>query len=170
MQNLIRKLKKGILLILNVLCPSCPLRVRIFRLFGGNIAKNAKIEYVHLLNYDGNNLNNFIVADRAYIGCASILDLSGRIIIGKSVKMAAGCNISTHIDVGKENSLSKYFPKLVQDVVIGNNTWIGLSTTILCGVNVGENTAIGSCSLINKDIPSNVLAYGIPVKIKRVLE
>ena len=32
-------------------------------------------------------------------------------------------------------------------------------------LEIGENTVIGSGSLVTKSIPSNVLAYGIPAKI-----
>ena len=37
------------------------------------------------------------------------------------------------------------------------------------GATVGENSIIGAFSFVNKDIPDNVLAYGIPVKIVRNL-
>ncbi len=167
MRETLRRLKKGIVFILNALCPSCPWRVRLFRLFGGKIHKNAKIEFVNLVQFDGTNLANLEMAEGAYIGPATLLDLSGRIVIGKSVKIAAGCNISTHVNPGEENEMIRRFPKEVKDVVIGDHSWIGLSTTILCGVRIGENTAIGSCSLVNRDIPSDVLAYGVPARVHK---
>ena len=32
------------------------------------------------------------------------------------------------------------------------------------GVTIGENSIIGAFSFVNKDIPSNILAFGIPAK------
>lgn len=36
---------------------------------------------------------------------------------------------------------------------------------ILKGVTIGENTIIGAGSIVTKDIPSNVIAAGIPCKV-----
>ena len=52
-----------------------------------------------------------------------------------------------------------------KNVVIGNHVWIAPSTTIMKGVNIGSDTIIGSHTLVTKDIPSNVLAVGMPAKI-----
>jgi acetyltransferase-like isoleucine patch superfamily enzyme len=46
---------------------------------------------------------------------------------------------------------------------------IGTSTTILCGVTIGENAVIGAGSVVTKDIPPNVVVAGVPAKILRKL-
>ena len=33
-----------------------------------------------------------------------------------------------------------------------------------------ENSVVGACSFVNKDIPDNRIAYGIPVKLVRKLD
>lgn len=38
-------------------------------------------------------------------------------------------------------------------VTIGRNVWIGANVTILPGVTIGENSVIGACSLVTRDIP-----------------
>ena len=35
------------------------------------------------------------------------------------------------------------------------------------GVTVGENSIIGAFSFVNEDIPDNVIATGVPVKVKK---
>ena len=42
-------------------------------------------------------------------------------------------------------------------IEVGSNCFIGARTTILPNVKIGDNTIIGACSLVNKDIPSNVV-------------
>lgn len=49
-------------------------------------------------------------------------------------------------------------------VVIGNNVYIGRDSCILKGVTIGDNVIIGAKSLVNKDIPSNSVAAGVPAK------
>lgn len=50
-------------------------------------------------------------------------------------------------------------------VRLGKNVWIGSNVTILGGVTIGDNSVIGAGSLVNKDIPSNVVAVGNPCKV-----
>ena len=50
-------------------------------------------------------------------------------------------------------------------IKIGNNCFIGCRSTILCGVTIGDNSIIGAGSLVNRDIPSNCVAAGVPCKV-----
>jgi len=57
-----------------------------------------------------------------------------------------------------------------KEVNIGNNVWVSVQVVILHGVNIGDNSVIGACSLVRKDVPSNVFAVGNPLKIIRTIE
>ena len=52
-------------------------------------------------------------------------------------------------------------------VVIEDNVWIGAGAIILPGVRIGENSVIGAGSVVTKDIPANVVAYGSPCRVMR---
>jgi len=56
-----------------------------------------------------------------------------------------------------------------RDVIIGKNVWIGSSCMILKGVTIGDNSVIAAGSIITKNIPSSVLAGGVPAKVIRNL-
>ncbi|AVQ17410.1 acyltransferase [Fusobacterium gonidiaformans ATCC 25563] len=51
------------------------------------------------------------------------------------------------------------------DVIIGDNCWIGANVFICQGVKVGDCVVIGASSVVSKDIPSNSIAAGAPIKI-----
>lgn len=53
---------------------------------------------------------------------------------------------------------------------VGENCFIGCRSTILMGVTIGDNTIIGAGSVVNKDIPSNVVAAGVPCKVLCTLD
>jgi galactoside O-acetyltransferase len=53
------------------------------------------------------------------------------------------------------------------DVHIGKNVWIGAGALILPGVSIGDNSVIGAGSVVNKDIPANVVAVGNPCRVLR---
>lgn len=50
---------------------------------------------------------------------------------------------------------------------VGRNCWFGANVTVMPGVTIGDNTVIGAGSLVTKDIPANVVAFGSPCHVVR---
>lgn len=50
-------------------------------------------------------------------------------------------------------------------ISIGNHVWIGMNVVVMRGVTIGDNTIIGANSVVTKNIPSNVIAAGNPIKV-----
>ncbi|MHA2225643.1 MAG: acyltransferase [Candidatus Hodarchaeales archaeon] len=73
--------------------------------------------------------------------------------------------IGSQCSIYSESTIDGKFGK----VIIKKNARIGSHSLVMPGVTIGENTIIGAFSLVNKDIPNNVVAFGIPVEIKRKL-
>ena len=53
---------------------------------------------------------------------------------------------------------------------VGSNCWIGYGACILRGVSVGDNSVIGTNSVVTKDVPANAVVGGIPARIIRMRE
>ena len=47
---------------------------------------------------------------------------------------------------------------------------IGSSTTLLCGIIVGENAIVGAGSVVTKDVPPNTIVAGNPAHVLRKIE
>jgi UDP-N-acetylbacillosamine N-acetyltransferase len=50
-------------------------------------------------------------------------------------------------------------------VRVGRGAWIGLGTNVKDDVQVGAHSIVGAGSLVLKDIPEGVVAYGVPAKV-----
>ena len=50
-------------------------------------------------------------------------------------------------------------------IVIGKNVWIGANVTILGGVTIGDNSIIAAGAVVNKDIPPDSVAAGVPARV-----
>ena len=90
-------------------------------------------------------------------------------IILKSVKIfmsitAASFWTAGHpLDVEQRNLGLEY----AYPITVGDNVWFGAGVTVVPGVTIGSNTVIGAGSLVNRDIPSGVLAAGNPCRVIR---
>jgi acetyltransferase-like isoleucine patch superfamily enzyme len=54
-------------------------------------------------------------------------------------------------------------------VDIGCNVWIGMNSTVMPGVSIGDNSVIGAGSVVTRSIPSGVIAYGNPCRVVRAV-
>ena len=52
-----------------------------------------------------------------------------------------------------------------QDIEVSDDCWIGTRVTLLPGSNIGRDSVIGACSLVNKPFPPYAVIAGIPAKI-----
>jgi hypothetical protein len=88
------------------------------------------------------------------------------ITIGDMVDMNINFTILTH-DWCTHVFLGKYgkFLNSSGKVSIGNNVYFGANVTILKGVTIGDNCIIGAGSIVNKNIPSDSVAVGVPCNV-----
>jgi len=56
----------------------------------------------------------------------------------------------------------------MRDVTVGSNVWIGYGACVLRGVRVGDNSILGTSSVITKDVPANAVVAGVPAKLLRM--
>lgn len=94
-----------------------------------------------------------------------VLDV-GKVKIGDNFMCGPNVQISTagH-PLHPESRASGYEYGI--DITIGDNVWIGGNVLVCPGVTIGSNVVIGGGSVVTKDIPDNMLAYGNPCRIIR---
>ena len=85
-------------------------------------------------------------------------------IISRNVILNTGCSVDHDCFVGA-NSLLCPGVHLAGNVSIGENSLIGTGVSAVPGVEVGRGCEIGAGAVINKNIPDNSLAVGVPAKV-----
>jgi acetyltransferase-like isoleucine patch superfamily enzyme len=55
-----------------------------------------------------------------------------------------------------------------RDVHVGHNVWIGYGACVLRGVTVGDNSVVGTSSVVTADVPANAVVGGNPAKLIRM--
>ncbi len=89
-------------------------------------------------------------------------NFSAKIFIGKGVYIAPNVGIITANH--NFNNLDEH--ALGEDVIIGDNSWIGMNSVIMPGVILGEKTIVGAGSIVTKKFPEgNCVIAGNPAKV-----
>jgi len=79
----------------------------------------------------------------------------------EGVVMEDGVQIGSHCSIYSISTIDNKKGK----VVLKKNCKLGTHSVIMPGVTVGENSIIGAFSFVNKDVPNNVVVFGVPAKI-----
>ena len=99
------------------------------------------------------------IGKNVFIGMKCYLDdlEPSKMIIENNVVISYGCYFALH-GINQDHSF----------IHIKQSAYIGMRATVIAGKEgliIGENTIVGAASLVNKSLPDNVKAAGVPVKI-----
>lgn len=112
------------------------------------------------------NPGNISIGSDVYIAQGTWISASQGVSIGDEVLFGPYVIVATTNHTKVDGSY-RFGPPEGGEVVIKKGSWIGAHTTIGAGVTIGSGTAIGANSFVNKDIPNDVVAGGIPAKVVR---
>jgi acetyltransferase-like isoleucine patch superfamily enzyme len=120
----------------------------------GHLRQGARLcRDAHMGNYG--EMKNSTLGPGSKMGHFSYL---GDATVGKDVNIGAGtitCN---------------YDGKRKHKTVIHDGAFIGSDTMLVAPVEIGARARIGAGSVVTQDIPAGAVAYGVPARIKRIME
>lgn len=124
------------------------------------------------------NKDRFINVIHSGLDISKMSSLGNGVLINSKVSIAAHTHIGDFVSINRNVSIGHHTIigdycsinpgcNVAGNVTIGEGTTIGMGTNILHQVKIGKNSIIGAGSLVTKDLPDNVVAYGNPCKIIR---
>lgn len=141
--------------------------------FGKNFQNGVQLSSFYYSNYNClialNSDTEIIIGDNVVFSNGLSIDAVTKVTIGNNVMIGINCFIidSDGHDLNPEkrrNGIAK-----AAEIIIKDNVAIYYNCFILKGVTIGENSVIGSGSIVTKDIPANVFAAGNPARVIRNL-
>ena len=105
-------------------------------------------------------VKNLKLGNKTDIGAFTYIQAKSDVVIEDLVQIGSHCSIYSQSTI--DNKKGK--------VILKKNCKIGTHSAIMPGVTVGENSIIGAFSFVNKNIPDNVVAFGVPAKVVKKLD
>jgi len=106
-------------------------------------------------NWIVQHIDNLELGYKTDIGAFTYINAKNGVAIEDEVQIGSHCSIY---------SVSTIDDKAGR-VVLKRYCRIGTHSSIMPGVTIGENAVIGAHSYVNKDIPANCIAMGVPAKV-----
>jgi acetyltransferase-like isoleucine patch superfamily enzyme len=100
---------------------------------------------------------NLRLGEMTDIGAFTYINAKNGVVIEENVQIGSHCSIYSISTIDEKQG----------KVTLKKNCKIGSHSVIMPGVTVGQNSVIGAFSFVNKNIPANTTAFGVPVKVKR---
>jgi len=113
---------------------------------------------------------NAVIAKNVSIGLGTYI-MAG-VVINSGAKIGNNCLLNTKSSFDHDSQMDD-FSSLAPGVTIGGSVKIGKLSAISLGANVindlsiGESTVIGCGATVTRNMPSNVVAYGVPCRVIR---
>jgi acetyltransferase-like isoleucine patch superfamily enzyme len=108
-------------------------------------------EYNWLVQYP----ENIVLGQKTDIGAFTYINAKNGVVIEDLVQIGSHCSIYSLSTIDSKEG----------KVVLKKNCKIGTHSVIMPNVTIGENAIIGAFSFVNKNVPDNVMVYGVPAKI-----
>ena len=99
--------------------------------------------------------DNLQLSKNTDIGAFTYINAKHGVEIQENVQIGSHCSIYSYSTI--DNKEGK--------VTIKKNARIGSHSLIMPGVTIGENATVGAFSFVNRDIPDNAFALGVPAKV-----
>jgi putative colanic acid biosynthesis acetyltransferase WcaF len=96
-----------------------------------------------------------VLADGVTVYNLGLIRIGRHTVISQNTYLCAGTHDYTRADL----------PLLRSPITIGNGVWVAAAVFVGPGVTIGDNSVVGACSMVSKDVPAGMVVAGNPAKV-----
>jgi acetyltransferase-like isoleucine patch superfamily enzyme len=105
------------------------------------------------------------IGEKSGVNHYSVLYGHGGLTIGRYVRFAAHCLVvPANHGIAKGDIPIFVQPLSTEGISIDDDVWIGAHCVILDGVSIGRGAVIAAGSIVNRSVPPQTVAAGVPAK------
>ena len=124
---------------------------------------NCYIELPFRANWGGHHVH---FGNNVYVNFNGVFVDDGHIYVDDNVLIGPNVTLVTAAHPIDPDLRRKTY-QFNKDIHIEENVWIGANVVVLPGVTIGKNSIIGAGSIVTRNIPSDVVAFGAPARVHR---
>jgi len=135
------------------------------------------------------NLYGCEIGDETKIG--TFVEIQRGVKIGRRVKVSShtficeGVEVEDHVFIGHGVTfINDRYPRAVSPAgelqtdrdwkvvptIVRRGASIGSGSTILCGIEIGQDAIVGAGSVVTRDVPAGTIVVGNPARVLRKIE
>jgi len=139
--------------------------------------------------FDFVNLYGCEIGDETKIG--TFVEIQRGVKIGRRVKVSShtficeGVEVEDHVFIGHGVTfINDRYPRAVSSAgelqtdrdwkvvptIVRRGASIGSGSTILCGIEIGQDAIVGAGSVVTRDVPAGTIVVGNPARVLRKIE
>ena len=93
------------------------------------------------------------------------------VVVNSMSKIGNGVILNTSSIIEHDNIIQDFVHvspgvSLAGGVQIGMLSWVGIGSSVKQNIEIGSNVKVGAGSLVINNLPDDVVAFGVPAKIK----
>jgi len=114
------------------------------------------------------------VGNNVDIGWMTTIAVGRKVEIGNNVRIAGRTLLAGYpghpIDAKARADGLPETEDQVGNIILEDDVWLATGVSVMAGVRIGRGTIVAAGSVVTRDLPSMVLAGGIPAKVIRSLD
>jgi maltose O-acetyltransferase len=109
---------------------------------------------------------------RVSIGARTFLNYDCIMLDEAAITIGSACQIATRVQFLTATHPIDAEPRQIgwesgEPIALGDNVWLGGGVIVCPGVTIGDDTVVGAGAVVTRDLPSGVVAVGVPARVIR---
>jgi acetyltransferase-like isoleucine patch superfamily enzyme len=154
-------------------------------LFGGmpvvmgslNIIMGDEVRLSGVTTLSGRSVNTttpvLTIGNNVGIGWSTTISVGNKVTFNDNVRIASNCHLAGYpghpINAKDRAKGMSDTDEQVGNITLEKDVWLATGVSVMSGVTIGEGTIVAASSVVTHDLPSHVLAGGIPAKVIKKL-